>query len=269
MSELTIQTLAQSLDKALKTQQAIAPIREDIERIAAATNTSAIEVAYAIQNEVTAMQLQQGARLVGRKIGLTSKSVQQQLGVDEPDFGSLFAHMAYGSGDEIAINQWIQPKVEAEIALVLDRDLTHEHHTLADLINATAYVLPAIEIVDSRIQNWDISLLDTVADNASGAAFILGTQPVKLSQMDLARCGMIMTSQGEEASVGAGAACLGNPLNAAVWLANTMVRLNTPLKAGDILLSGALGPMATLKSEDAIRVDIEGLSQVTARFTKG
>lgn len=266
MSYQTINAVAEALLNAQSTGQAIDPIKQDIERLAKQENKKALDVAYAIQHAVTAQRLQQGSRLVGRKIGLTSKTVQTQLGVNEPDFGSLLAHMSYGCSEEIDISSWIQPKAEAEIALVLERDLPHEQNTFADIISATAYALPAIEIVDSRIRNWEISLFDTVADNASSAAFVLGSRPVKLEKLELARCGMIMTCNGEEASVGAGAACLGNPLNAAVWLANMMARLDTPLRAGDILLTGALGQMVNISSGDALWVEIEGLGQVKTNF---
>lgn len=266
MSYQTINAVAEALLKAQSTGQAIAPIKQDIERLAQQEGKAALDVAYAIQQAITAQQLDQGSRLVGRKIGLTSKTVQQQLGVNEPDFGSLFAHMAYGCSEEIDISGWIQPKAEAEIALVLEQDLPHEHNTFADIISATAYALPAIELVDSRIRNWEISLYDTVADNASAVAFVLGSRPVKLENLELARCGMIMTCNGEEASIGAGAACLGNPLNAAVWLANKMAGLGTPLRAGDLVLTGALGQMMAISSGDALWVEIEGLGQVKTNF---
>jgi 2-keto-4-pentenoate hydratase len=152
----------------------------------------------------------------------------------------LFDHMAYADGQAIPFVLTQQPKVEAEIALVLERDLPHACHTIADVLGATAYALPAIEIVGSRIENWDIRLTDTVADNASSGLFVLGSRPVKLDAFDVVGCGMVMERAGEQVSVGAGAACLGNPLNAAIWLADTMVRVGAPLRAGDIVLTGAL-----------------------------
>ncbi|MBN9428219.1 MAG: fumarylacetoacetate hydrolase family protein, partial [Burkholderiales bacterium] len=206
--------------------------------------------------------------LVGRKIGLTSLAVQRQLGVDSPDFGALFADMAVGDGEEIAWSRLMQPKAEAEIALVLERDLAHAKHTVADLISATAYALPAIEVVGSRIANWDIKLVDTVADNASSGLFVLGTRPVKLSKLDLAGCGMTLERRGEQVSVGAGSACLGNPLNAAIWLADTLARLGTPLRAGDVLMTGALGPMAVINPGEVFTARIEGLGSVSAVFGK-
>lgn len=239
--------------------QAIEPLRE---RLAQAT----LDGAYAVQEANTRAWVAQGRRLVGRKIGLTSLAVQAQLGVDQPDFGMLFADMAVGDGELVAAGRLIQPKVEAEVALVIGRDLTHDRHTYADLIRATEYALPAIEIVDSRIANWNIKFVDTVADNASSGLFVLGGRPVKLNDVDLTACAMEMKQGDEIVSRGNGRACLGNPLNAAVWLADVMVRCGRPLLAGDIILTGALGPMVAAKSGNRFDVTVEGLGQVSALF---
>ena len=259
-----LKSIADRLWQAEQSGQTIAPIREEI----AAIGTDPVAAAYAVQQDLTQRRLALGQRLVGRKIGLTSVVVQKQLGVDSPDFGALFAEMAVGDGEEIAWNRLMQPKVEAEIALVLERDLPHERHTVADILSATAYAVAAIEVVGSRISNWDIRLVDTVADNASSSLFVLGSRPVTLSQVDLAGCGMRMDRRGEPVSVGVGAACLGNPLNAAVWLANTMVRMGTPLRAGDVLMTGALGPMIAVQPNDVFTARIEGLGSVSAVFGK-
>ncbi|SUA68505.1 2-keto-4-pentenoate hydratase [Oligella urethralis] len=257
----TVLELADQLVTAEKSKQAISPIAEQIKAIAG--NDDALKIAYEIQQLNLQRRLDAGARIVGKKIGLTSLAVQQQLGVDQPDYGSIFAESAYGTHEVVDGSQWIQPKAEAEIAFVLSKDLDKEHHTFADLISSIDYALAAIEIVDSRIADWKISLLDTVADNASYAAFVLGGRPVPLRKLDLSRCGMYMERQGLEVSVGAGVNCLGNPLNAAVWLANRMVAMGTPLKAGDILLSGALGPMVNLGRQESLTAHIEGLGSVT------
>ncbi|WP_432261789.1 2-keto-4-pentenoate hydratase [Cupriavidus sp. TMH.W2] len=227
-----------------------------------------LPAAYAVQEINTQRWLAQGRRLVGRKIGLTSRAVQQQLGVDEPDFGMLFADMAVTEGEEIDLSRVLQPKIEAEIALVLEHPLTHERHTIADLLGATAYALPAAEIVGSRVANWDIRLVDTIADNASSGLFALGSRPVRLADFDIIGCGMVMGRRGEPVSVGAGAACLGNPLRAAIWLADTMVRVGRPLQAGDIVMTGALGPMVPVAAGDVFDVRIEGLGALTTRFGK-
>ncbi|MBF6986153.1 2-keto-4-pentenoate hydratase [Cupriavidus sp. IK-TO18] len=242
----------------------VPPVREAI----AAIDGNPLENAYRIQQINVAHQVLAGARRVGRKIGLTSRSVQAQLGVNAPDFGTLLDGMAFGDGEEIPFSRTHQPKVEAEIALVLERDLPHARHTVADIIRATAFALPAIEVVGSRIANWDIRLLDTVADNASSGCFVLGSQPVRLEALDLVRCGMLMERNGEQVSVGAGAACLGNPLNAAIWLADTMARMGEPLRAGDVVLTGALGPMAAVVPGDVFSARIEGLGEVRAAFSK-
>ena len=222
--------------------------------------------AYAVQELNTQRLLASGARAIGCKIGLTARSVQQQLGVDQPDFGMLFAHMAFGDGEIVPWAALMQPKVEAEVALVLAQDLPEPGVTLARMIAATAFALPAIEVVGSRIADWDIRFVDTVADNASSSAFVLGATPMPLAGLDLRLAGMVMERGGEQVSLGAGAACLGHPLNAAVWLANTMAARGRPLKAGDVVLTGALGPMVPVRPGDVFEARIEGLGSVRAAF---
>jgi 2-keto-4-pentenoate hydratase len=256
-----VESVAQALRDAEINQAAIAPIRPQL-----GGENADVDIAYAVQEANTTRAIAEGRRLVGRKIGLTSVAVQKQLGVDSPDFGMLFADMAYGDGEAIPAGLLIQPKVEAEIALVLKADLTKEKHTYADIISATDYALPAVEVVDSRIENWKISLIDTVADNASSAAFVLGSRPVKLENLDLVNCKMSMTRGEEVVSQGVGKACLSNPMNAAVWLADEMVRRGRPLLAGDIVLTGALGPMVVAQPGDEFKVEIEGFGSVTAAF---
>ena len=256
------QQIADTLWQARQTATPCAPVRGALMELGG----EPLAAAYDVQRINTERQLAAGRRIVGRKIGLTSKAVQTQLGVGEPDFGMLFDDMAIADGEEIALTRTQQPKVEAEIALVLARDLPHERHTIADLLGAVAYVLPAIEIVGSRIANWDIRLIDTVADNASSGLFVLGNRPVKLDAFDVVQCGMVMERRGEQVSVGVGAACLGNPLYAAVWLADTMTRVGAPLRAGDVVLTGALGPMAAVSAGDVFTAHIEGLGSVSASF---
>ncbi|EJM03027.1 2-keto-4-pentenoate hydratase [Pseudomonas sp. GM102] len=256
---LSAEAAAALLQVATRERKAIAPLRDRLARVDQ-------DGAYAVQEANTQIWLAGGRRLVGRKIGLTSLAVQAQLGVDQPDFGMLFADMAVGDGEPVELLRLIQPKVEAEVALVIGRDLTHERHTYADLIRATDYALPAIEIVDSRIEDWNIRFVDTVADNASSARFVLGGRPVKLDQFDLTACTMEMKRGDEVVSRGNGRACLGSPLNAAIWLADMMVRCGRPLQAGDIVLTGALGPMVAVTQASRFDVSIEGLGSVSALF---
>lgn len=259
---------AARLRQAREQGQPCAPVRDLVQQAANEQGAAALDLAYAVQQCNNAADIAAGWRPVGHKIGLTSRAVQRQLGVEQPDFGRLFAQMARGDGQPIAWTDCQQPKVEAEIALVLEHDLCHERHTLADIIRATAFALPAIEVVGSRVANWDISLLDTVADNASSGLFVLGSRPVRLERLDLVNCGMSLSLRGEPVSVGAGAACLDNPLNAALWLADTMARLGEPLRAGDLVLTGALGPMVAVRPGDVFSAEIQGLGRVSAAFAQ-
>ena len=226
-----------------------------------------LDAAYAVQRLNTDYWVEkQGRRVVGRKIGLTAKAVQAQLGVDQPDYGMLFADMCLVDGEEISVSRVLQPRCEAEVALVLEYDLYDEQLTIVDLIDAVAYALPAIEVVGSRIAKWDIKIVDTIADNASSGVFVLGTRPVMIEDLDLRECGMVMENKGDQISIGAGVACLGNPLTAALWLARKMVEVGTPLHAGDVIMTGALGPMAAVVPGDVVEARIEGLGSVRAAF---
>jgi 2-keto-4-pentenoate hydratase len=247
----TLQNLAERLRKAY-TAAPVAPLRDGL-----SANDS--EAAYAIQSINTHFWSAQGRRIVGHKIGLTAKSVQLQLGVGQPDYGVLFDDMAIEDGGVLLRQTVLQPKAEAEVALILAHDLSDPDSSIQDVIAATAYALPAIEIVDSRIADWKITFADTVADNGSSGFFVLGRTPRPLSGLDLKTCGMVLEVNGQIASLGAGAACLGHPLNAAVWLARTLAGRGDGLKAGDVVLTGALGPMVPLAVGDVVRAEIGGL----------
>jgi 2-keto-4-pentenoate hydratase len=256
-----IKDVADRLCAAAQTGQPIPPVRDLLPE-------NDVGAAYRVQEINTKRALAAGRRLVGRKIGLTAKVVQTQLGVEQPDYGMLFADMAVADGEEVAHGKLIKPRVEAEVAFVMGRDLLTEQPTIADVIRAVDFCLPAIEIVDSRIADWKIKIVDTIADNASSGLFVLGCDPRPLRKLDLRHCGMAMESKGEPISVGAGAACLGNPLIAVLWLARTMARVGRPLKAGDIVMSGALGPMVPVAWGDVVEARISGLGSVRAAFAK-
>lgn len=227
-----------------------------------------IEDAYAVQEVNTSYWLGEGRRLVGRKIGLTSDAIQSALGVYQPDFGMLFADMGYADGEEVPMNRLCQPRIEGEVAFVMGSDLTGDSLTLTDVLGAVDYALPALEIVDSRISDWKIKIFDTVADNASSGLYVLGATPRSIRDMDLRLCGMVIEHRGEPVSVGAGAACLGHPLNATLWLARKMAEVGRPLKAGDVVLSGALGPMLPVSAGETYELRVSGLGSVRAAFSE-
>lgn len=224
--------------------------------------------AYDVQEINTRIWAAQGRRIVGRKAGLTAKAVQAQLGVDQPDFGVLFDDMRVADGGTLDPVRCLQPKAEAEIAFVLGADLPSPDTTAAQVALAVGSVHAAIEIVDSRIADWKITFADTVADNGSSAFFVLADQGLPLAGLDLEGAAMEMTFNGEIVSTGTGAAALGNPLNAAAWLARTLAARGDPLKAGDILLAGALGPMAALSPDVVVTTRIVGIGECSFTYAK-
>jgi 2-keto-4-pentenoate hydratase len=225
-----------------------------------------VKAAYAVQELLTSRRLDAGARVTGRKIGLTSPAVQQQLGVDQPDFGVLFADMCVADGASVPVERLLQPKVEAEIAFVLGADLAEGPIDDARVRAAVVHACPALEIVDSRITDWDITFADTVADNGSSALYVLGTPTKPLADFEPVDASMTLARHGETVSSGNGAACLGDPLNALVWLARTALEVGDPLRAGQVVLSGALGPMVPAEAGDAFTAHITGLGSVSVRF---
>ncbi|MFD9502998.1 2-keto-4-pentenoate hydratase [Streptomyces sp. NPDC060035] len=227
---------------------------------------SDIARAYAVQQVTTERRLAAGARIIGRKIGLTSSAVQAQIGVDRPDFGTLFDDMRYGDGELIPYQRLLQPKAEGEVAFLLGHDIPDASDP-AGIRAAVHLAYPAVEIVDSRIENWHIGITDTVADNASSGVFVIGDQGRPLNEFEPVRVRMVMRRSGEVVSQGTGQDCLGDPLHALTWLARTAIEFGSPLRAGDLVLSGALGPMVTAGPGDVFEVSIEPLGTVTAHFS--
>lgn len=250
---------ALALRNANTNKVAIEPLRNHI-------GVSDIDLAYQIQDVNTDFKVDNGARIIGKKIGLTSLAVQKQLGVDQPDFGVLFHDMEILNGLSISVKELLQPKAEAEFAFVLGEDLDMEHMTIIDIMSCIDFVLPAIEIVGSRIKNWDIKITDTVADNASASHYVLGHTPKTLDEIDVVNSKMHMTLNGEVVSQGHGGLCLGSPLNATLWLANKMMALGKPLQAGELILSGAVGPMINISAGDSVEANFEGLGTVSVHF---
>jgi 2-oxopent-4-enoate/cis-2-oxohex-4-enoate hydratase len=222
-----------------------------------------IEKAYEISSQIFQRRLQSGVRSVGRKIGLTSLAVQKQLGVDQPDFGYLTSDMLVPTGGIVAKDALIQGRAEGEVAFVLGRDLKGPGLTREDIVAATDHVIACIEMIDSRVKDWKIKIQDTIADNASSALLVLGSKPKRLQDIDLRMAGMTLRMNGEVESTGVGAACLDHPVNAVLWLANSLGRLGDSLKAGDIILSGAYGPVVPFNPGDHCEVEISGLGKVT------
>ncbi|MBT6916498.1 MAG: 2-keto-4-pentenoate hydratase [Flavobacteriales bacterium] len=254
-----IQEAADRLWEANSHGQVCSPVRELI-------GTDDLEAAYQAQAINTNRKLNRGEVIVGYKVGLTSEAIQNQLGVDQPDFGVLTDVTQIPNGGSMEASIILQPKIETEIAFVLDHDLGERRPVMETLLRSISTATSCLEIVGSRIENWDIRITDTIADNASASHFVVADEYVNLDDIDLEECSMEMTKNGEIVSSGKGSACMGNPLNAALWLAQTMFDLNTPMKAGDIILAGALGPMSPVESGDSFVATIDGLPGVSVTF---
>lgn len=256
-SDITL-AAADRLEQAAHSRTPTHPVRDVL-------GITDIAAAYAVQGELSLRRSARGARIVGRKIGLTSRAVQKQLGVDQPDFGVLFDDMAYDDGADVPVDRLLQPKVEAEIAFVLAEDLTGELD-LASIRSRIDHAVAALEIVDSRVADWDITIVDTVADNGSSGLYVLGTSHLTLDEFEPKDVEMVMTVDGEVVSTGNGAACLGDPLESLLWLARTAQEYGAPLRAGEVILSGALGPMAPVTSGNSVRAEISQLGSVSVTF---
>ncbi|NMG01891.1 2-oxopent-4-enoate hydratase [Azoarcus taiwanensis] len=259
MDRNTIEALGDELYQALVSREVIAPLTERHPGIT-------IEDAYHVQQRMIARRLEAGERVVGKKIGVTSRAVMNMLGVYQPDFGYLLDGMIYNEGEAIPANTLIQPKAEGEIAFMLKKDLKGPGVTAADVLAATEGVMTCFEIVDSRIRDWKIKIQDTVADNASCGVFVLGEALVDPRRVDLNTCGMVLEKNGEIVATGSGAAALGAPANAVAWLANMLGSLDIPLKAGEVILSGSLAAMVPVTAGDNLRVTIGGIGGCSVRF---
>lgn len=260
MIRATIECYGDELFDALTAVTAIAPLTDREPDIT-------IDDAYAIQERMIARRIAANReRVVGKKIGVTSKVVMEMLNVGQPDFGQLLSGMWVENGAALEAARMIAPRAEGEIAFVLKKDLYGPGMTIADVIAATDYVSPCFEIVDSRIRDWKIRIQDTVADNASAGAFVVGQAKVDPRKVDLSLVGMTVEKNGAIATTGAGAAALGHPANAVAWLANTLGRLGVPLKEGEVLLSGSLGALVPVAAGDHLAMSIGELGSTHISF---
>ena len=261
MEQDRINALGEELYGALSSQSTVAPLTERESDIT-------IEDAYHISLRMVSLRVERdGESIVGKKIGVTSKPVQDMLGVFQPDFGFLTNAMEYPDGADIPIaGNMIQPRAEGEIAFRLKRDLVGPGISEQDVLDATATIMPCFEIVDSRIDDWNIKIQDTVADNASCGVYVLGKTEVDPRDFDLPGLKMIIHKNGEFNSEGRGSAVQGNPLTAVAWLANTLGEFGIPFKAGEIILSGSLVPLIPVVAGDSMSLEIEGLGGCSCRF---
>ena len=254
-----IEQQGQRLYDALRAARTLAPLTDSHPDMT-------VEDAYHISLHMLRLRESSGERVIGKKIGVTSKPVQDMLGVSQPDFGQLTSGMVFNEGESIDLSKLIAPRAEAEVAFMLKHDLQGPGITAADVLRATECVMPCFEIVDSRIKDWKIKIQDTVADNASCGVFVLGDSAVSPRKVDLSTCGMVLEKNGEIIATGSGAAAMGSPVNAITWLANTLGRLGVPLKAGEVVLSGALAAMFPCAAGDNFRVSIGGIGACSVRF---
>ncbi|RJG04415.1 2-oxopent-4-enoate hydratase [Noviherbaspirillum sedimenti] len=260
MNAQKIEKYGDELYEALVARKTVAPLLEREPDIT-------INDAYRIQQRMIERRVQAGETIVGKKIGVTSKAIQDFLGVFQPDFGQLTSGMSYADGSTIDIDTLIQPKAEAELAFVLKDDLIGPGITAMDVIRATDYVVPCFEIVDSRITDWKIKIQDTVADNASCGVYVLGKTKGDPRTLDITLAGMVVEKNGELVSTGAGAAVQGSPANAVAWLANTLGALGISFKAGEVILSGAQSALLPIKDGDELVCTIGGLGSCKVAFS--
>ena len=241
-------------------------IGEGVQPVTALDPELTIDEAYQVQKKMIDMEINNGQKITGKKIGLTSKAMQDMLGVNEPDYGHLLDNMEIGHGESISFKQVLQPKVEGELAFILKEDLTGPDVTTMDVLKATDVIVPALEIVDSRIKDWKITLADTIADNASSGLYVLGERVKKLSDIDIKQIGMALYKNNELQNTGVGAAALGNPATCVAWLANKLAIYDITLKAGEVILSGALSAAIEAQPGDEFYAKFAELGEVRVSF---
>lgn len=250
---------AERLLEAYRTKKPIDPLTETYPGMT-------LQDAYRIQQEQIERMLAQGRTIRGHKVGLTSAVMQRQMGVSQPDYGAILDDFFHLEHAPIPAERYLQPRVEPEVAFVLRKDLTGPGVTVADAVSAVDFVLPALEIIDSRIRDWRIAIADTIADNASSAGLVLGSTPHPVDAVDLRLSGCVLRRNGEVVGTGAGGAVLGSPLTSLVWLANTLGELGVTLRAGQVILPGSVTAAVTVEPGDSFTATFAGLGSVTARF---
>jgi 2-oxopent-4-enoate/cis-2-oxohex-4-enoate hydratase len=259
MDTNTIERYGDELYQALRERRPVEPLTDRESDIT-------VDDAYRIQLRTIQRRLDAGERVVGKKIGVTSKVVMDMLKVNQPDFGHLLSGMVLNEGEAVRTAELIAPRAESEVAFVLKRDLQGPGVTAADVLRATDCVMPCFEIVDSRIRDWKIRIQDTVADNASCGVFVLGGTRRSPRDIDLALAGMVLEKNGEIVSTTTGASVQGSPVNAVAWLANTLGRLGIALKEGDVILSGSQSPLVPVVAGDSLHCSVGGLGNCSVRF---
>jgi 2-keto-4-pentenoate hydratase len=259
VSDVDIASVADQLLAAYRSRKTLPPLTSTYPGMT-------VEEAYAVQRRQIDTRTGAGAGIVGFKIGLTSAAMRQQLGVDQPDYGHLLTDMLHAADSPIPTGAFLQPRAEPEVALVLARPLHGPGLSVADVLGACAYALPAIEIIDSRITDWRIALEDTIADNASSGGLVLGGTPAALAGLDLALLGCVLRRNGRIQHTGAGAAVMGSPLHAATWLANTLGARGVGLAAGHVILTGSITAAVPVQAGDTVTATLDQLGSVTAVF---
>lgn len=254
-----LDALASALWEAEQTRRPIPPLTDDVPGLT-------VDDAYEIQSRNVARKLDAGRLVLGRKVGLTSRAMQQMLGVNEPDYGVLTDDMFVEEGDAVSVATLCQPKIEAEIAFVMDRDLIGPGVTTTAALRAIGGAMPSLEIIDSRVAGWKIRLVDTIADNASSARLVLGGRITPLDHLDLRLLGLVVSRNGEVVETGAGAAVLGNPARCVAWLANKLAPFGVGLRAGDVVIPGCPHKAIDVTSGDSVRADFAHLGSVAVHF---